>query len=487
MGWSSATLVVRVPQATRDTVWKQICALTPPPSCQTSEADRLVCCYALQGTCRFGPTCEYSHDVEKARLVGCQFGPKCKMKHRVVTTAGEAADLAHDLAKASAASKTDTKTEVEEDGDFSINGSAKISESLRIEDGQTYIECWGPTYDDSDPLWEEVAIALRKDDEDVGDGDLPTAARIRLANAGHYWVVDDDKADEWISMPAHLLLEHLESKQERLHVSRLRWLGDDISDARGLWDEVCSTVSQTPGQDESSPLKEADALLRKVFLLGSPLPSGASPLPAAKGNLITALTAAKRALTSLRKKQSVITGLKLPSSMGMTASGFLDDDLMGKIMEIRSCLERCICVKGYLEERETQTGPHSQSSDQMELLVGSTVEVMALSAPAEESLNGQHGELERYDQAAGLWQVRLVTSGTRLLLSEKNVGCLRNPEPEAAAPGQQRDHSRSPRRQEGHRSAQELVRAAAKAGDHVLIHHIVGWYGVDAAARPTKY
>jgi len=294
MSWQSTTRAARLPHAARDAVWKQVCDFTPEPS---SGQMKPVCCYAMQGVCGFGASiCEYSHRTELVRLTGCQFGLKCRVGHQASSRLGFQNGL---------------------------NGGVLDT----VQGDLSSIECTGPRFDDSDPLWNEMACVLRNDDEDVGDCDLPTVTRQRLQSAGLYHLIDENTADEWICVPARFLLDRLESLHEELSRSRRFWLLDDLGEARDLWDQVSAALRNSWSQDPSvdgalnHALELADASLQNAF----------ATLPKDGGkcghDLIFTFAAAQGAVRALQK-----TGL----------DGQVDDDADDYLTDIRRCLERCM-------------------------------------------------------------------------------------------------------------------------------------------------
>eukprot|EP00747_Dinoflagellata_sp_TGD_P050637 gnl/TRDRNA2_/TRDRNA2_146869_c1_seq1.p1 gnl/TRDRNA2_/TRDRNA2_146869_c1~~gnl/TRDRNA2_/TRDRNA2_146869_c1_seq1.p1 ORF type:complete len:367 (-),score=55.53 gnl/TRDRNA2_/TRDRNA2_146869_c1_seq1:397-1398(-) len=48
-----------------------------------------LCCYALQGRCRFGSRCRYSHDLGRGGSVVCQFGAGCLVRHNQISSSSE--------------------------------------------------------------------------------------------------------------------------------------------------------------------------------------------------------------------------------------------------------------------------------------------------------------------------------------------------------------------------------------------------------------
>mmetsp|Transcript_9259 Transcript_9259/g.17594 ORF Transcript_9259/g.17594 Transcript_9259/m.17594 type:complete len:359 (-) Transcript_9259:24-1100(-) len=301
MTWQSTSRATRLPHAARDAVWKQVCDFTPESSERPAKP---VCCFALQGVCRFSAsTCEFSHRTEQVRLTGCQFGLKCRVGH--------AAGLLQASSK------------------LVFRNGLNVAVQDTVQGDLSCIECTGPNFDDSDPLWNEVAFALRTDDEDLGDCDLPTATRQRLQAAGQYHLIDEDTADEWICVPARFLLDRLESLHEGLAKSRRFWLLDDLGEAKDLWDRVSAALR--PGNSWSDDPPMDGALHNALGLADASLQNAFAALPGDGSicghKLIDAFAAAQGAVRSLQK-----TGL----------DGQLDSDADEALTNIWRCLERCM-------------------------------------------------------------------------------------------------------------------------------------------------
>merc|ERR1711933_642101 len=81
MAWSSTTRVTRVGEFSKEAIWRRIDA-------RDKQKAAKVCCYALQGNCWRGDTCEFSHDLSLAKGVGCQFGRKCRIVHEAAYVEG---------------------------------------------------------------------------------------------------------------------------------------------------------------------------------------------------------------------------------------------------------------------------------------------------------------------------------------------------------------------------------------------------------------
>lgn len=126
-----------------------------------------------------------------------------------------------------------------------------------------YLECGGPEYDGTDPLWDEIICSvLASDDEDIGDSDLSKAARKRLEAEGLYRLVDADHQDEWLCIPGASLSSLLHGRLAQAR--RKEWLSDEVRDAQQLWHQVSqkrtdlqhadvSTSSFGSSQSASSP------------------------------------------------------------------------------------------------------------------------------------------------------------------------------------------------------------------------------------------
>jgi len=488
-----------VPGAARDAVWRRICALAPPAAFAEAESGgspaKPVCCYALQGICRFGASsCEYSHDVAAVQFVGCQFGSKCRLGHVALAELGP--------------------REAPEDRDADLLDIGFL-DSFQTSGGLSCMECRGPSFDDSDPLWDEVACALRGDyeDEDVGDSDLSVAARRRLAAAGQYRLVNDDTADEWICVPAEELRDKLETVREKVTQTRRFWLGDDLSTVRHTWNEVLASLRPPAanGSFPSAKVPVADgALHRAAALADSALQRVLALQPQDNGNasqnLLNALAVAQGAVSGLQRAAGDAAGRRLADLAFYgteSPDSQLSEEARAKLVEMERSLERCIFVvraddlrsgetPTWEAERGADGGYHGRAlASQLgppvaELAVGGCVEVVGLLSDAEQGLNGQEGQLERYDEALGVWQLRLAASGTRLLLGEEHLAGPRGrTSSDITASVLPRGRSRSPRRQSGAWSLLELVRDSAKNGEHILVHHIVAWYGNDAKPYPS--
>jgi len=185
----------------------------------------------------------------------------------------------------------------------------------------------------------------------------------------------------------------------------------------------------------------------------------------------------------------------------------LDDELRKEAYEISDlhsfrlaqlcrCLERCLYVcRGLPTASAPQSGATvsvasegsatTVAADASFPAAGAEAQVTGLTATAEQRLNGQHGHIEAFHADLGLWRLRLEGSGTRLLLAKENL--TRESSLDTAAEKARDGRSRSPRRP-GSQIADtrpsaaasavslvELVRKAAAAGEHVLVHHIVAW------------
>jgi len=431
-----------------------------------------VCCYSLQGTCFFGAdNCEYSHDASLVGSRGCQFGTRCRLGHW--TPAEAPGQLASPPGGGGV------------NGDDAAGlGGAGLPDVLRAEGGLPLLECRGPAHDDSDPLWEELACTMRENSEDVGDADLSVAARRRLAAEGLYQLVDDDTADEWLCIPAEELRGRLEAAAEKVARSRRLWFTDDLREASCHWNGILGVLR--PGADctEGGPkpaeggalqhaLELVDAALQRVLSLhkDKDVASQGSPeLFLAAQNVVSRL---RRGTGNAAAR--LLSGMTFPGedSYGNAVD---EDDLRFNLEELQGCLERCLFVVRAEEGRAARAsdGEEVGGGGEAALAVGASVEVSGLTSAAEQGLNGQEGLLERYDEALGLWQVRLAASGTRLLLGEGRVSGQKRPD---ALP---RVRSRSPRKVGAARSVLELAQEAAKSGAYVLIHHTVAWTGLDA-------
>jgi len=489
MAWCSCTRVARVPQAEREAIWRRIRASASGASHQLPKP---VCCYALQGSCYFGPgTCEFSHELGRVRLVGCQFGPKCRLGHAATV------ELRPDEAARSCGTGPGTE----------------LLDSAQARGGLAYMECHGPSFDDSDPLWDELSCALREAAEDTGDSDLPGATRDRLAAADQYHLLDEDTADEWLCIPAVTLQQHLVSAREGVAQSRRLWLGDDLGDARVLWEEVSGALRcrmrESGGQNVAGgalqqALGQAETALQSAWALkpgGDAAHGLAAPAEGARAcgplDVFTAAAGAVRALQQAASDSAADQLADDPSEGSEDFGRLSEDEVRGKLIELERCFERCAFLahaltspSAWQEPERAGCGDGSEAGNcatpgagreqpaVLELAVGKSVEVTGLTTRAEQALNGREGQLERYDEALKLWQVQLAASGTRLLLGEEQVLPVRR----AAAAPAARGRSRSPRRPDGPRSILELTQDAAQHGEHVLVHHVVAWYGSEALA-----
>lgn len=408
--------------------------------------DEIVCCYAIQGNCRFGDTCEYSHDVASAKRgeAHCQFGIKCHLGHY------KGDDGLQDAGTTAAVSQS--------------IGQSCFTQPMRC-GGDHYLECIGFQFDDTDLLWDELSRALLEAGEDVGDSDLPMAARQRLAEAGSYVQLDENSSDEWLFVGGASLLSRLEATCDTTAARRKEWLVDDLTDARALWQEVDeqlksqgspddgpdSTATSLQGSNTKSSCgvkslarcrEEADVALQNVFRLGRP-----EALP----GLDAALATASEALQDLRALGPRL--LDNGRSSGHASWGPPGADACDlathKLGEISRCLSRCGQV---LQLERAEAAAKLLPSD---LQVGGSALAIGFTAPAEVSLNGQAGLLESVN-SEDLWQLRLEKSGTRLLLPKSQL-----------APVVEELHG------EGRGSLMQLARSAALAGELVLVHHAV--------------
>merc|ERR1711879_98629 len=146
-----------------------------------------VCCAFVQGSCTYGSSCRYSHDITRLSKMGCRYGRECAVNH---PTAGQGyvPGNAH-----------------EEGFDQGILKDVANAPSDEVR----YLECRGEEYDDSDDLWEAATRATIEKEECTGASDLPDAARKRLTVAGCYKLMDEDMVDEWLRMPGAALLSRL--------------------------------------------------------------------------------------------------------------------------------------------------------------------------------------------------------------------------------------------------------------------------------------
>lgn len=373
-----------------------------------------------------------------------------------------------------------------------------------------HVECEGPGFDDSDPLWEELALGLVEEGEDVGDADLPSGARSRLAASGQYWLVNEDNADEWICISGAALVARLEAASARARIARARrrWLRYDLCEAKLLWDEESSALRSEGMSPQRTALRAAAGRVARALCAAhaarGPPETDAERSPDAIGingsmvseGLEEALQEALAAVIDLRMLWDEgesrgfgsvpLTG-GLDALLGVGTGG-------GGLAEVQKCLHRCLVVgraalcdteiascsaAGVPPSRSASHGATSATG----LSIGDIVIVANLTAPSEVGLVGQEGELERFSTALGLWQVRLLSTGTRLLLpasqvakaaastaaSDHRQGRSRSPRGRAIVPGQQSQLAGLAA------SALELAREAARRGEYVLVHHVVNF------------
>lgn len=335
------------------------------------------------------------------------------------------------------------------------------------------LECHGPGQDDSDPLWEEISCALREEGEDIGDADLPPVSRKRLAANGQYFLVNEDTADEWLCLPAEALVIKLAAVREKVTRSRSLWFADDLLEARHLWTRVHDGLKlEVSRQGPQSRWRGSEGdLAHAAVAVHHATSMQAMPVPP---HALQSLLTARAAVVHLQGRLA----LEVQEAHAM---GEVDeDDMQTNIGELVSCLDRCAFIaKAELAGCEEASLSNKDCSRAPPLAPGAAVEVQGLAEAAERGLNGQPGFLERYDEALGLWQLRLLASGTRLLLAE---GHLRYRPPEGDWARRQQwlafCHGEV-------KSLAQLAREAAKAGDLILVHHAVPSTDEDMSPQAT--
>lgn len=219
--WRSSTRVARISGKDQAEAWRRISLQADAWS--NSEAwswkkpvdSRQVCCFALQNKCFYDHECQFSHDLDQLKVVGCQFGNKCYAGHRQ--------EWGH--------------TSAAWDGS-GARPSVDTLQFFRQSGPASHVACCGPSFDDTDPLWQELVFALTGDDEELGDEDLPECVRQRLAAAGQYHLVQEGTSDEWVCLPARYLCEGLKVSSCRLAHARQGWLQDELTEAAALWEQL---------------------------------------------------------------------------------------------------------------------------------------------------------------------------------------------------------------------------------------------------------
>eukprot|EP00928_Gymnodinium_smaydae_P071646 TRINITY_DN55182_c0_g1_i1.p1 TRINITY_DN55182_c0_g1~~TRINITY_DN55182_c0_g1_i1.p1 ORF type:complete len:197 (-),score=23.61 TRINITY_DN55182_c0_g1_i1:56-646(-) len=188
MSWESTTFVGILSNEAKDVAWKRVCDATS----WKRPAGPFVCCYAMEGTCRYGSKCHYAHDVNLLPVLGCQYGMQCIRP--------KCAAALFNSSWAPESRKSDTLDHGQNEPS-NLNGTCNYMQSV------------GLSCDDKDPIWEELAVALGFvwPQECIGDGDLSEATRQRLSAAGRYTLVDDEMVDEWLCIPGELVADYLES------------------------------------------------------------------------------------------------------------------------------------------------------------------------------------------------------------------------------------------------------------------------------------
>lgn len=372
MGWGSATCVARVHKGRHDPVWEQVLALQQN-SGGGEQSDAImqrapVCCFALQGVCYFDEwTCSYSHNMSEASSLGCHFGVNCRLGHGV-----DAQDFS-ETSRAISPVKA-------------LGGSKYVELVLR---------CSGPTFDDSDPLWSELACALQADEEELGDADLPYSARRRLEAEGVYHLADEESADEWLCVPADRLLEGLRAAEGRLDRARAAWLSDGMLEAEELWTVISSAISLASSGEASTAIGRAEEAVQAAFKK-RPLwpPEGRKVEPARVAEVEQQWPAL------LANACAALEGLE----RSVDIKGSCDEKVGPCLQELKGWLQRC--------------------------------QFVAKAA-------GAAASLQRSD-----------------LVDASPCGSSR---------------SRSPRRWDEARTLLEVVMEAARHGEHILVHHVVGW------------
>lgn len=405
--------------------------------------------------------------------------------------------------------------------------------AMRARPDAAFIECQGLAYDDTDPLWDEAAFALRGNDLDIGDADLTSTSRERLEKAGQYIIVSQDTSDEWIYVSGMALRDGLQAVQEKLAGARRDWINDDLHEARVLWDDLVKVLERRRrlAATSSNKVKDHDGVTGPLIDLEAADEKG---LNAGAERIQQLLDRARSAWSSGVESSDLLASLEAvrasaedlhdlfcdiqveragrapppaaviqacnreePIAKTLLANNLLDDEIrLGssyawsqldvsdahsfKFTEFLRCLDRCVFA---CQSSTSSTGRGNVASRApLQLEVGSDVEVSGLTAPAEKSLNGQIASVVAWHQSEGLWQVRLQASGTRLLLSADHFtpvlaseAATRQKVSKAPEVQHRRRRSRSPRRSMHARSLSELAEVAAARGEYILIHHTVAW------------
>lgn len=368
----------------------------------------------------------------------------------------------------------------------------KVLQAAASGEASWQLECHGPGYDDSDPLWDELATALRDEGEDVGDGDLPNRSRQRLARAGQYRMVDSDMADEWVCVPGAALLARLEEVRERTAQLRREWLQYDLADARELWDAAValSAAARAASEEEqrqleggNAPEAEDAAALRhpQPPPRDAPDPAGAAlAAERAAGGALEALFAATA--TAAAGRQGLLEGLGDELERARAA--------VESLQKLRSLEKHTPKVKKGVAVVALALGADKAaggaSAESLAEVAKDLERCLFLGrAAAADATGGADGDLPGSPPGAG--DAADAGVGGRGFDDVAGKAVASGAMDEAA------DRSRSPRRhgpgqgkaggaREGGPAASmlQLARAAARTEDFLLVHHTVVWRGEDA-------
>lgn len=474
---------------------------------------KAVCCFYMQNKCHFSNDCEFSHDYADLVELGCTFGVGCRFGHCDKVMTPQEGDEVTNSAKANAVMKGDTQ--------------GILDRLLRPGGASCLVECSGPAFDDSDPLWDELATAIREPAEATGDGDLSTATRRRLGAEGRFWLVDEDLADEWLCLRAAELLPLLERQRERVRALRQEWVSYDVSDIVALWTEElrCGTlaydfpevdhsgeVDDVPDENLGEEARQFCVAVSRARRALAPVLEVPATAVAEESRQEARISAALTAVRGVRRYRDLVKvaeacgmkpGLQRKVHVGIGALALGADNAASgasseALTEICRTLDRCLFINRAVRADAGSAGLDASGTaahgSREKLCVGVRATVVNLSSASEAGLLGQACRVERFDEELSLWQVQMQDSGTRLLLAAEKLAPLAGaPQVASAAEdGRVAARSRSPRggrgvaaagKQAGCARAEsllQLTRAAAERGEFVLVHHVVCWYGADA-------